>query len=203
MNNYERGFLAKCAEYGIPENDAVALCKKAGLFGSSNSDFSKFQRNAANSALNQAYLGGYESFLPDELKVGSRNKPGTMLGRLFLGRDYVQRKIDEGLNQAREKYREIYGVLPSEDKDYGRNAMRAARNEARNYHNALRQFNEARKFLTNDQLKLLENRGVPFTGNLADGQIELLKRYGAIPDRRINRETFAPPPVYNPGTVNY
>lgn len=128
MTEYERGFLEKCAEYGIEGEAAEGLLKQAfwpllaaaipAAWGISTAMKSGRQtdelRKRHNEVLRRAYAGGYDKYLPRYARSG--NMPGTWFGRtlrrMFHGAsgfaDSYQKDLDRAMDEARGKWYDAY-----------------------------------------------------------------------------------------------
>lgn len=140
MNEYERGFLEKCAEHGIDEATSQGLLKQAFLpllaaaipaaWGITTAMKSGRQddelRKRHQEALRRAYAGGYDKYLPQYAKPG--NMPGTWLGRTFrrmfhgasgFANSY-QSELDKAMDEARGKWQQAYNEASPEARRYMR-----------------------------------------------------------------------------------
>ena len=140
MTEYERGFLEKCAEFGIDDETSQGLLKQAFLpllaaaipavWGASTAMKSGRQdaelRKRHQEALRKAYAGGYDKYMPRYAKPG--NMPGTWLGRTFRRMfhgasgfaDSYQSELDRAMDEARGKWQQAYNEASPEARKYMR-----------------------------------------------------------------------------------
>lgn len=116
MTPYEQGFLTKCAEYGMDADMSSAMLKQAFLWFGKSKRQTDALRKLHNEKLRKAYAEGYDEFLPKEYRAGSRNLPGSWLGRTWnrmwhgasgFAKQY-EGELDRAMDQARAKYMENY-----------------------------------------------------------------------------------------------